>query len=124
MFLYHAQPPAQLLTRACCLPGLEPDAQPGTIQARTLLLTEGVLDNSALALFLVDARSAVTASDPFGHPCPYPHLLCCPLCAATLHCRMPFSPTVVLKQGGDCWTRCRSGKVAAQALQCASAAHR
>lgn len=36
--------------------GLEPNAQPGTIQARTAALTEGVLNGSTIALFMLDAR--------------------------------------------------------------------
>ena len=36
--------------------GLEPNAQPGTIQARTATLTEGVLAGSTIALFMLDAR--------------------------------------------------------------------
>ena len=36
--------------------GLEPTAAPGSIQARATALTTGVLNQSTLALFLLDAR--------------------------------------------------------------------
>ncbi|DBA81670.1 TPA: hypothetical protein ACH3X1_007420 [Trebouxia sp. C0004] len=43
--------------------GLEPSAAAGTIQARATALTTGVLNQSTLALFLVDAREGVLGQD-------------------------------------------------------------
>ncbi|KAA6417474.1 MAG: GTPase Der-like, partial [Trebouxia sp. A1-2] len=43
--------------------GLEPSAAPGTIQARAIALTSSVLNQSTLALFLVDAREGVLGQD-------------------------------------------------------------
>ena len=96
-FVPHHQPPYVVSHLVCACSGLEPTAAPGTIQARATALTAGVLNQSTLALFLLDAR--------YGWPP-------CLSVTSMLHCiKLLPSYTAPL-----CHTRCHSKNGSSQGL--------
>ena len=55
--------PGRLCQRSAGLPGLEPQSQESSIQARTASLTASVLQRSDVVLLVLDARAGVLPSD-------------------------------------------------------------